>query len=995
MLLVAVGAIPVASWVGSLLTRRQPAVPPAEHFPRRMHYLVLALLFTLFAVYGSLLPFNYTPLSLHRAIDRFQDIPLLELGVEQERADWVATILFFVPLGFLWLAAIAVDERSRGFCWLAACLAGLGGAGLSVAIEFAQLWFPPRTVSQNDVLAATGGSLLGILAWLLVGQLLTHWLRAYSWSRDRETRVLWLLRGYFTGLIVFSVLPMDFILSPTEIGLKYQEGRIEIIPFMAVITGHVPWSTPLSSGLVWLPVGLLVARGSLRKDAPRWRLNGPAAMAAVLAVEIVRLLVFTRYASTTHVLMGWCGVGTGVWLAGRWQRIVRGGKRPFPMRFLETRVWPWLALTVLYAMVVVAVACAPWQFGADSLVAAARFAGFLRAPFASLYWGSKFNAVTDVLQKLALFLPLGALVARSILPLRLAPPLKRLAFLLGLAAATAVALTIEMIQVFQTVHFVDITDVLLGAAGAAAGIYLVTSTAEKRSAAASATSAASLLVIGWYSLVVLAGAGVFLGVRAWCVTDPAVALRPAEVAQRPAEQTESGPQRPSPSGEKVGRLPGILRKDSEKPSQAISYAAVTGSYFTAIPTDPYQSPHFVPITIPRFPGGHAIWGATGRDRRGHLWFGISTPGGVAAPAHLCEYLPEAGRVVDRGDVVSELKRCGVYRAGECQMKIHSRIVQGGDGHLYFASMDEQGEDENGSRLPTWGSHMWRLRLPENRWEHLFAAPEGLIAVAGAGEWIYALGYFGHVLYQYPLRSGRVRSVVVGSIDGHISRNFLCDHRGHVYVPRLRRDRDGPQGIRVTLVELDENLRELAATALRHYTRRSPTDAHGIVAFQYLADRSIVFATDIGFLYRIYPHDGAPAEVRELGWFHPDGEAYVASMFTWDGQRYVMGVSDRNHRYEWLVFDLTGNRSRAIAIPPSEPLHRAPYVYGSVTRDNAGRCFVVGSEPEETIAITPDVERALLAVGVARDDVALLHSTGRGQRAAIFRVEFSPARAQVP
>ena len=58
------------------------------------------------------------------------------------------------------------------------------------------------------------------------------------------------------------------------------------------------------------------------------------------------------------------------------------------------------------------------------------------------------------------------------------------------------------------------------------------------------------------------------------------------------------------------------------------------------------------------------------------------------------------------------------------MKIHSKIVQGPDGCLYFASMDEEGERTDGSRPPTWGSHLWRLRLSDGGWEHLFSAPKG-------------------------------------------------------------------------------------------------------------------------------------------------------------------------------------------------------------------------------------------------------------------------------
>ncbi len=127
----------------------------------------------------------------------------------------------------------------------------------------------------------------------------------------------------------------------------------------------------------------------------------------------------------------------------------------------------------------------------------------------------------------------------------------------------------------------------------------------------------------------------------------------------------------------------------------------------------------------------------------------------------------------------------MLREGAHQAEVPLKIIEGPDGYLYFASMDEDGENPDGSQLPTWGGHLWRMNLRTHRWEHLLATKEALIAAGGAGRYVYALGYFGHVLYQYDTETNRTARVEVGSVDGHISRNFLVDRRGHVFVPRLR------------------------------------------------------------------------------------------------------------------------------------------------------------------------------------------------------------------
>ena len=158
--------------------------------------------------------------------------------------------------------------------------------------------------------------------------------------------------------------------------------------------------------------------------------------------------------------------------------------------------------------------------------------------------------------------------------------------------------------------------------------------------------------------------------------------------------------------------------------------------FTAEPADPFAPPSVRYVHMPAFPGNSVVWGATGRDEDGHVWIGVSMHDVPRPSAHLIEYDPTTEVATDRGDVLDQLTHMKLIRPGEIQPKIHSRIVQAGDGNLYFTSMNET-KDEGGPTPPKFGSHLWRLRLPSREWEHLLVAPEGLIAVAGGGDYIYA------------------------------------------------------------------------------------------------------------------------------------------------------------------------------------------------------------------------------------------------------------------
>jgi hypothetical protein len=400
----------------------------------------------------------------------------------------------------------------------------------------------------------------------------------------------------------------------------------------------------------------------------------------------------------------------------------------------------------------------------------------------------------------------------------------------------------------------------------------------------------------------------------------------------PSVETANAPS-PAPP---VNRAAQKLRPDTP--------AELMNAYFTPLPKHPSDPPRVVDVPVPRFPGSDAVWGGTGRDVQGRVWFGACVAAAEEASARVFCYDTQTGEMADAGDVVSALRTHGLLRAGESQMKIHSKIIQAGDGHLYFASMDERGEAPDGSRPPTWGGHLWRLRLPDRTWDHLHATPEALIAVAGMGRFLYALGYFGHVVVQFDTETGALKTTTVGSVDGHVSRNLLADLRGHAYVPRVRRNSETKQ-IEATLVELDADLNEVAQTPLEGYCDAQPAESHGITGVQPMADGSIVFLTHRGRLFHVVPHESGPAEVKDLGWMHPLGEMPIESLFTYDGRTWVMAaVRLPAGNYEWVSFDLksTASTARTLDVPVRYAGASGLLLYGSTTRDVEGAFYLVGA-----------------------------------------------------
>lgn len=424
---------------------------PNRISPATIRFALVAYL--AFVVYGSLVPLDFHARPLEQALAEFGKIPYLQLGI-RSRADWVANVLLFVPLSFL-LAETCASGRAavRIACYaltLAACVA------LAVGIEFAQIFFPARTVSQNDIAAETIGALIGIGFHATWGRPLTRWLGAQWLQEAGRPRALRLLHGYLALLVFFQLMPLDLTISLADMYAKWKEGRVVLLPF-----GGAP--RPLdqtiydlaTDAVLWTPAGYLLAAG---RGAGPWRAMVLGA-AGGLVIEMLQLFVFSRVVDSTDVLLAAAGAGLGAQLCSRrgTQTTATTGRKFFPTARLATLL-AWVA-------VLLAVFWYPFDFGLDTSLAE-RVRGMLRVPFASYYATSEYHALTEALRKLLFFLPLGVLWWR----LAAATPAPRAVAVAGPFVFAFVAGTVEAGQLFLPHKVPDFTDWLLETAGAWSGM---------------------------------------------------------------------------------------------------------------------------------------------------------------------------------------------------------------------------------------------------------------------------------------------------------------------------------------------------------------------------------------------------------------------------------------------------------------------------------------------------------------------------------------------
>ena len=443
-----------------------------------------------FVVYGSLVPLDYVAMPLDQALAAFRNVPFLSLGIDS-RADWVANGVLYAPLGFL-SAQLLKAWMPRLPYAVAIPLAFAGCAALAVGVEFTQLFFPPRTVSQNDMMAETIGSAVGAL----LAPVLAGWLTRLGagWFAGGSALLRHLLEGYAVAYVLLCFFPYDLLLSWPEVQGKWASGL-----WGAVLAPHgrgvlfALLQQVVETGLV-LPIGVLLARLGGRAGVPRAALVGAA---LGVAIELGQFFVASGVSQGASVLTRAAGVALGVALA---PALGRGGLPA--VKTLLGRQAGWLVLLYLPVLLFVnGWFREPWQ----GLAAAAAVWRELRLlPFYYHYWTTEAIALFSLGSVALMYLPAVALGWSRGLP--------RAVILAGVALLT---LAVETSKLFITGLRPDPTNLLISTAASALTLVLLGLAAQPRRADAGAVPMvaarpASTWPLAWLLLpVVLAGAALW------------------------------------------------------------------------------------------------------------------------------------------------------------------------------------------------------------------------------------------------------------------------------------------------------------------------------------------------------------------------------------------------------------------------------------------------------------------------------------------------------
>lgn len=360
--------------------------------------LVYALAVTYASVIIGPLGFHFVPLDPSEALRTLAATRFVANGSDQ-RADWMANLVIAVPLGFLCMAALWT-RRPGIRRWLMIALALALCLAFVIVVKFAQLFFPPRTVTLNYILAQAIGSSLGVALFLALQQWLfgphTH---AQIPGRSALSLVLHI---YAAALVVYFLFPLDFVLSADDF-----RARVVSLPhWLLSLPGEgrpkgIRLALMLANIVETIPLGILLVIRGQRASVGQAAKTGFLLMVAVTASSA---LVMSATPHLAAIILRTFGIVLGAVVATQLNRVDPVAVRDSLARSVPYLVLPYV-LAVLYVNGLLAV---HWRTIGEA-IAALDYRGLL--PLWHYYIVSKTQAMASLVAHVMMFAPIGVMVS--------------------------------------------------------------------------------------------------------------------------------------------------------------------------------------------------------------------------------------------------------------------------------------------------------------------------------------------------------------------------------------------------------------------------------------------------------------------------------------------------------------------------------------------------------------------------------------------------------
>lgn len=279
----------------------------------RSNFAAISFVYALLILYSSTIIgptiLHFVPLEPNEAWSRLLGMRFVANGSDQ-RSDWMGNLGMLVPLGFL---LTGVFSRKQHISIPGAAAAFILSAIFILAVKYAQLFFPPRTVTLNYVLAQSLGAATGVLLFCGTREALA----GYAGRPPSLMGLRDILRVYTCAVILFFLTPLDFALNAEDIAHQLDKIPDTLIAFPG--EGRplsIRLTVILTSTLATIPIGaLLTIIGGTRAYVGRSTARaGGLGFVLMLGVYALSTLLLSGSPSLPAVIYRTAGIIAGAWL---------------------------------------------------------------------------------------------------------------------------------------------------------------------------------------------------------------------------------------------------------------------------------------------------------------------------------------------------------------------------------------------------------------------------------------------------------------------------------------------------------------------------------------------------------------------------------------------------------------------------------------------------------------------------------------------------------
>jgi glycopeptide antibiotics resistance protein len=371
--------------------------------PNRWRLAGLCMIYAAIMLYSSTLVgpdgTNFVYRDPVQAFHAFLGTRYVPHGSDQ-RADWIGNLLMLVPFGFMVAAALwpvrTMLRVPAALCAILICAATI------LAIKYLQLFFPPRTVTLNYILAQSLGAVIGCAACALWHHDISHPVI----RRDLVGAFVLALRLYTGALCLFLLMPLDFALNATDLYAQWDR----LPETLLVLPGHdrppaIRAVVIMMAVVAFIPVGMMLT--FVRKGIYQVRrgLLSVSGLGLLLTTGLYALsaLVISAYPVAPAILYRTAGIVAGAAVIS-W--IVRQDADVLHRRL--GGLVPWMVLPYLVSVLLVNQLLSVHWRTVQEAVAQSYPLGIL--PLFDYYIVTKAEAAKNIVGHAVLYMPIGALL---------------------------------------------------------------------------------------------------------------------------------------------------------------------------------------------------------------------------------------------------------------------------------------------------------------------------------------------------------------------------------------------------------------------------------------------------------------------------------------------------------------------------------------------------------------------------------------------------------